>query len=470
MLKHGLFMKIYLWFWLATIILFITGIIVDRATESGPGEHFRKRVGQELSAYGRFAVNILERESTSSMLAFLSPVEEATDTKYFIFGPDGREVTGRKPPDEVLKLVAQVAKTPSDQLPLFGDMGIAVQRFVSQSGKEYLISEKKGRPPLSPPIPPLPHPPHPPPFSGNPYSLPLKIIAVLAVSGIVCYILTRYLISPLVELSRATRQLAGGNLSVRVRSVIGKRKDEISQLAEDFDLMAERVEALMTSQRSLLRDVSHELRSPLTRLYVALELCQQRLNPEDAKSLERITREADKLSELIGQILNLNRVESGVSGLEKNREDLRQLIQEIVDDANFEAKKLNRAVRLLSGDACMIMGNRMLLQRAIENVVRNAVRYTADGSEVEISVRRAENDDSLISVSVRDHGPGIPESEIANLFKPFYRYANSGDDMASGAGLGLTIAEAAVRIHGGTIRAANAHGGGLFVEMAFPVY
>jgi len=466
MIKRGLFMKIYLWFWSATIILFITGMIVDRATESGPGEHFRKRVGQELSAYGRFAVNILDRENAASMRAFLFPLEEAMDTKYFIFDHAGREVTGRKPPDEVLKLVARVAQTPADQLPLFGDMGMAVQRFVSQTGKEYLISEKKEHYHLPPPPLALP----PPPFSENPYSLPIKIMTALFVSGIVCYILTRYVVSPIVELSRATRQLAGGNLSVRVKSVIGRRKDEISQLAEDFDMMAERVESLMTSQRSLLRDVSHELRSPLTRLYVALELCQQRLSPEDAKSLERITREADKLSELIGQILNLNRIDSGVSGLEKTREDLRLLIQGIVDDANFEGRKTNRVVKVLPGEECVIMGNRMLLQSAIENVVRNAVRYTAASSDVVISIRRAEDgDNGSITVTVVDHGPGVPESEIVHLFKPFYRFDNGGSDKSSGAGLGLTIAEAAVRIHGGTIRAANVAEGGLLVEMSFPV-
>jgi two-component system, OmpR family, sensor histidine kinase CpxA len=465
MIKRGLFLKIYLWFWSATIILFMTGMIVDRATESGPGEHFRKRVGQELSAYGQFAINILERENTASMRAFLVPLEEATDTKYFIFDHTGKELTGRKPPDEVLNLVARVTKTPPDRFPLFGDMGIAVQRFVSRTGKEYLISEKKEHRHPPPPL-----APHPPPFSENPYSLPIKIMTALIMSGIVCYILTRYVVSPIVELSRATRQLAGGNLSVRVKSVIGKRKDEISQLAEDFDMMAERVESLMTSQRSLLRDVSHELRSPLTRLYVALELCQQRLSPEDAKSLERITREADKLSDLIGQILNLNRVDSGVAGLEKTREDLRLLIQGIVDDANFEGRKMNRVVRVLPGEECIIMGNRMLLQSALENVVRNAVRYTAEGSEVVISLRRAGDGDSgSIIVTVADHGPGVPESEIVHLFKPFYRFDNGGTDKTCGAGLGLTIAEAAVRIHGGTIRAANAAEGGLLVEMSFPV-
>jgi two-component system sensor histidine kinase CpxA len=201
-----------------------------------------------------------------------------------------------------------------------------------------------------------------------------------------------------------------------------------------------------------------------------LELCQQRLNPEAVKSLERITREADKLNELIGQILNLNRIESGMSGLEKTRENLRLLTQEIVEDANFEARSMNRVVKILSGDECIIMGNRMLLQSAIENVVRNAVRYTATGSEVEISLRRlGTGNDSSVSVSVLDHGPGVPEEEIVHLFKPFYRFDSGSNHDTCGIGLGLTIAEAAVRLHGGTVRAANVPGGGLLVEMFLPV-
>ena len=213
------------------------------------------------------------------------------------------------------------------------DRGMAAVRIVGSGGKSYAMVAE------------VPHPP-PPPGSEQPsYMIVIRLLAVLTVSGMICYVLARYLTAPILGLGAAARRLASGDLKVRVGPTMGSRNDEISRLAHDFDGMAERIESLLTSQRVLLRDISHELRSPLARLNVAVELCRKRSDAEAGKALDRIEREACKLNELIEQLLTLNRVESGISGHEKTQIDLARLIHEISEDADFEARSMNRSVK-----------------------------------------------------------------------------------------------------------------------------
>jgi two-component system sensor histidine kinase CpxA len=275
--------------------------------------------------------------------------------------------------------------------------------------------------------------------------------------------------APIIKLGNAARQLTSGNLSIRVGPSLGNRRDEISTLARDFDHMAERIEMLLTAQRNLLRDVSHELRSPLARLNVALAICRQRFGPESEIPLDRIEREAEKLNEMIGQLLTWNKVQSGTTEIEKRKVDLAELILEITADADFEAKSQNRAV-VSTIEPCILEGNLDLLRRAVENIVRNAVHFTDEGSSVEITLRCTQSADGAhASIAVRDHGKGAPEEVLADLFKPFYCVDEGRDRQTGGAGLGLAITDAAVRFHGGSLRAMNAPDGGLIVEMILPI-
>jgi two-component system sensor histidine kinase CpxA len=233
--------------------------------------------------------------------------------------------------------------------------------------------------------------------------------------------------------------------------------------------MAERLESLLTSQRLLFRNVSHELRSPLARLNVALELARQSAAAEAPGYLDRIERESERLNRLIGQMLTLARLESGVDPAQQGVFDLGALVQEVVADGDFEARARHSAVRMVSREACAVFGAAELLRSAVENVVRNAVHATAEDTETEVSVRhRAAPAGSHAVIEVRDHGPGIPEKELANIFHPFYRLAPVHERHTGGTGLGLAIAECAVRLHGGTIAAANAPGGGLLVTICIP--
>jgi signal transduction histidine kinase len=332
-----------------------------------------------------------------------------------------------------------------------------VQRVVAADGQRYVVIGRWG--------------PGGPPsrlFAGF-YVTVLRLAAVVLMAGAVCYWLARYLTAPLRRLGASTRQLAEGDLAVRVGSAIGRRRDEIGELGRDFDFMAERVESLVSSQQRLLRDMSHELRSPLTRLNVALELAAQRAGPDAKEALERIERETGRLNELIGQLLALTRLEAGQRIAGQASIDLSALVRQVATDADFEARSLGKQVTLPHCDPCQLVGDPELLRRAIENVVRNGIRYTAEGAAVEMSLRcEASETGSRAVIRIRDHGPGVPPESLSDIFRPFYRIGDGRDRQSGGVGLGLAIAQQAIQGFGGSIAACNAPGGGLLMEILLP--
>jgi two-component system sensor histidine kinase CpxA len=307
------------------------------------------------------------------------------------------------------------------------------------------------------------------------------LVALLLAAGIVSYGLARYLTAPTVKLRQATYELASGDLSARVGPKMGRRRDELADLGRDFDMMAERIQSLMESERRLLGDISHELRSPLARLQVALDLASQTADPETLGFLDRIERESGRLNGLIGHLLTLTRLEN--AGAEARREpvDLAQIVREVAADADFEARGNNRSVIVRNAEKCQVAGNAELLRSAIENVVRNGVRYTNESTAVEISLEcrpdSIDRDASMVRdtnkrhaiIRVRDHGPGVPPEALEHLFRAFYRVADARDRQSGGVGLGLSITARAVHLHGGQVVAANAPDGGLVVELKIPI-
>jgi two-component system sensor histidine kinase CpxA len=296
------------------------------------------------------------------------------------------------------------------------------------------------------------------------FRLTLHDLMLFTVAGAVfCYVIGRYLTKPLDKLGEAAAQIAEGRFDTRVDPSLRRRWDEIADLARNFDRMAARIEALITGQRRLLGDISHELRSPLSRLTVALSMVKQGPPEEAAENLERIGLEARRLDALIGELLALTRIDSGVDRGLPSAFDFANLVQEVASDGDFEARARRRSVVIKRADPCTVNGFEELLRSAVENVVRNAIRHTADGTEVEISLE-ARNASAVLRVT--DHGPGVPESMLKEIFLPFRRVANGNSD---GAGLGLAIAERAVTVHKGVIRAMNAPSGGLIVEIDVPL-
>ena len=293
----------------------------------------------------------------------------------------------------------------------------------------------------------------------------LPIVAI-GISGVICFMLTRHITSPLFELRKEAETIAAGNLTARVPVRLRERRDEIGQLGRDFDRMAERVESLVDSHKRLLGNASHELRSPLSRLLVALGLARKANTEEMPELLDRIALEAKRLDSLIGQLLTLSRIESGSRAAASSSIDLTALVHEVVADADFEARAQSRCVAVTAFEECTVLGSEELIRSAVENVVRNAARFTREGTAVDVSIRR-ERDRAVIRV--RDLGPGIPETMLSEIFLPFRRVQTTHETQNDGSGLGLAIAQRAIVANGGDIGAINEADGGLIMEIRLPL-
>jgi two-component system sensor histidine kinase CpxA len=289
----------------------------------------------------------------------------------------------------------------------------------------------------------------------------------LLFSGLICFVLTRFLTRPILRLQAAAQRLAAGELHARATGM-ELRRDEIGDLVRDFNVMATHVEDLVTSQRQLISDISHELRSPLARLTAAVGVARQRLGHNDL--FDRMERDAERLNEMIGRLLTLARIEMTAALPEKQRTDLNALLSEIVADAQWDAGQRNCRIELICDRQCYADTNRELLRSAIENVIRNAIRYTAAGTAINVRLEchRADGRDTSVT-RVSDHGSGVPPTELLNIFRPFYRVADARDRQSGGVGLGLAIADRVARLHGGTIEAANKAGGGLEISLSIPL-
>lgn len=437
----------------------------------------RHHLGPILNDVGRISAAAYEQSGQPGLNEYLSRVRREFNIRAFLFNSEIDELSGQRMPSQAPGLARKLFEHQFEPQfePHHGEVSseesppLNARMVTAQSGKRYaLVAEILPRMP-----------------AGSGYHPIFHLLGVAMVGALFCYWLARHLTSPVTKLRAVTREFAGGNLSARVSPSMGNRRDELASLGADFDLMAEKIESLINSQRRLLGDISHELRSPLTRLNVALELARQRSGPEATSALERIQREAENLNEMIGQLLTLTRLESGAEVLPRAEFDLAKLVREVTDDAEFEAQSRNRSVTLKTVDQLSIVGTEHLLRRAVENVVRNAVHYTAEGTSVEVEIGvggddagatattkkdQAETAASVRAViTVRDHGPGVPENALHEIFRPFYRVDDARDREAGGVGLGLAIAERAVRLHGGKVEATNEPTGGLVVKINLPV-
>jgi two-component system, OmpR family, sensor histidine kinase CpxA len=284
-------------------------------------------------------------------------------------------------------------------------------------------------------------------------------VFVMAAAVLLCYLLAYYLTAPVRRLEKAVERFGSGDLSARVGST---RQDELGQLARTFDRMAKRIQTLVTAERRLLLDISHELRSPLARLGVAVELARSGENLDAA--LNRIQKESDRLNALVGQLLQVTRAEGDPGSLRRHPVQLDQLVQQLVDDSLIEAAARGCELKFEKREPVQVEGDPELLRRAIENVIRNAIRYSPRETAVEVSLARH---NGKAVVEVRDHGPGVPEEALPRLFDAFYRVETDRNRNSGGIGLGLSLARRAIELHKGAIRAKNAQPG-LQVEVELP--
>ena len=403
------------------------------------------------------SVTAYEEGNAQQLRQYFESLEKTQHLRAYLFDEHLTEVSGRPAPDWALRVAAGGPRMPHDAF-IFPTPPVARDSRASADGKHrYTVV--------------LGLPPGPRVFFG-PRGLPVPglIIAFLS-SGLVCYLLSWYLTKPIVRLRAATRQLSSGNLSARAGAPMTGRNDEVAGLMRDFDTMAERLETLMKAQSRLLNDISHELRSPLARLNVALGLARQRANVESGDMLDRIELEAARLNELIGRILTLARLEDGEQEVPQTPVHLDDVVLTVAEDAEFEAQARHCHVRTSIPEGNWeVRGNASLLHSAVENVVRNAIRYTQEGTTVDLALTSevgSKGPEVLLKVS--DCGSGVPGDALEKLFEPFYRLDDARGRSTGGVGLGLAITERAVRFHGGKVAAFNRPEGGLRVEIRLPL-
>jgi two-component system sensor histidine kinase CpxA len=448
----SLFLRIFLSFWMALALFVVLAILVTLAfrPRSSTWEALRTTVLND-------AVVAYEEGGAPQLLQYMDDLERTQHLRAYLFDERGIEVSGRPAPDWAIRVASGGPRMPKDGF-IFPAPPMPRDSRASSDGKHrYTLV--------------LGLPPGPRVFFG-PRGMPFPglIIAFIS-SGLVCYLLSWYLTKPIVRLRAATRQLAAGDLTARSGAPVTRRSDEVAGLMRDFDAMAERLEMLVKAQSRLLNDISHELRSPLARLNVALGLARQRGGVQSAEMLDRIETEASRLNELIGRILTLARLEDGEQRVPQTPVPLDEVVATVAEDAEFEAQERHCHVRtaIPEGD-WGVRGNDSLLHSAVENVVRNAIRYTAEGSSVEIVLTREESGGGAEAVlRVSDAGPGVPEDSLGKMFEPFYRLDDARGRLTGGVGLGLAITERAVRFHGGKVTAFNRAEGGLMVEIRLPL-
>jgi two-component system sensor histidine kinase CpxA len=448
---RSLFLKIFLSYWAAQALFVVLAILVTLAMrpsqESPRGEYVRQAIGAQL-------VQTYEHGGQPALRKSLDDLRGSFhDHQAFLFDDQGHELSATPVPEWAGKLA--LAAAGQNTVRAQYDRR-AAQTIIGSGGRHYiLVAENPGPPPHL--------------FWGPGRTPGLGIAIAILTSGLVCFLLARSLTSPIVRLRAATQKLANGELSARAGPTGTHRRDEIAELFRDFDAMAERLENLVNAQSRLLNDISHELRSPLARLSVALGLARQRTGPEAAANLNRIELEANRLNELIGRLLVLARMEEDNHQSQNAPIPLGDLVCDVAKDAQFEAQGRNCYVRCEVAQDSIVLGNSALLHSAVENVVRNAMRYTHEGTEIDVELQRADlanGPEAIIRIS--DHGPGVPPEALSKLFRPFYRIDDARNRQTGGVGLGLSITERAIRLHGGSVTAQNRPGGGLIVEIRLP--
>jgi signal transduction histidine kinase len=448
---RSLFLKIFLWCWLGMILANVALFLSVSATRP----ERNARPWRDLSLVGstaQKAADTYDREGPAALTEYLRQFQQSNNIDSVLVSDQGAELSEHALPQGWQELAKKVAGTGITQFNVSPTGLLVAQQVVTPTAQRYVFVA------LIPRAQP----------SVNLGTQALRLLAVLLTGGLLYYGLARYLTTPIRQLRETTHEFANGNLAARVSPKLIKRRDEIAHLGQDFNSMAERLQSMVAAQHRLLGDISHELRSPLARMSVALELARKRAAPEAKSALDRIEHESETLNEMIGHLLRLTRLESGTDGFQMSDVNLAQLVREVADDADFEARSRNRSVHVTACDECSTKGTEELLRSAVENVVRNAVRYTSEGTEVEVSLRVRNGNENRAIISVRDYGQGVPEEAMDKIFNPFYRTEDARDRESGGSGLGLAITSRAVRLHGGTVQAANAANGGLEITISLP--
>jgi two-component system, OmpR family, sensor kinase len=444
---HSLFSRIFLLFLLAMTLIVGSSIATTFTIASRESESLENQRRPSIAIQ---ASEILGRGGVGALKSWLEANKSAIgDRDLFVVGPDGLDILGRHLPESAARRLEALNREP---LPgNFRPSRVAPQ-IIAPDGATYTVLSTPRRPSV---------------FGA--LSLPAISFTILGialmVSALTSWWLAEHLTAPIRRIQAGARALATESLDVRVSAGLEERKDELAVLARDFDAMADQLRANRGATTQLLRDISHELRSPLARMRVALGLARQ--PPADlSRQLDRLEREIERLDAMISQVLKLAHLHGTDALQQREPFELGEVIEEVVRDANFEGAVKNCRIELQGTADIALLGSRELLRSAIENVLRNAVRYSPNDTRVLIRIsRRAGNG---LEILIGDHGPGVPAAELERIFEPFYRVAESRDRDSGGEGIGLAITSQVLKAHGGSAQAVNAQSGGLEVRLRLP--
>jgi len=449
---RSLLLKIFLSFWATVLITAIASAITFWIRAHNSPYQWHASLIETARRSGETAIQTYEQDGPVAAARYMAQLKRENLLNPCLFDRQRNMLAG----GDCEGFAEMLPDLSGPGVPDFGvrsGVGRVALILKGHSGRDYIFATE-----LSPPLP-----------RGSPgikrLGFALQWGVALFVSGFICYLLTRYLTTPILRLREAADQLASGDLTARASTRISPRLDELGDLVRDFDAMADRIEDLVSRQRQLISDVSHELRSPLGRLNVAIDLARQRKGDDPA--FDQAEQDTALLNEMIGRLLTIAKLDVSARDIPMVEVDLAELVTQIVRNANFESHPDEDRVKLVAESSVTVHGNPELLHSAIENIVRNAIHYTDSGTQVEVLLER-DPAQSLARIAVRDHGPGIPDSELTNIFRPFYRVAAARDRQSGGAGLGLAIADRVIRTHGGSIRAQNASPKGLLIEILLP--
>ncbi len=448
-----LFWKILLTFWLTLLVTGVaTGVTVW--VHHSSIQDMKKDIVIQPSAIlaVKAAANTFLYGGVEAMRNMLQEQKDEAphDLQIYAVDTSGKDLLGRSVSEDTLQRI---------RAGLEEDLKLPIVRQIQSGSESYILFA-----PLAGQFPQFRQEQRmPPPHHLRPESL---IVSGVVVSFISSFLLAWYFSKPIGVLRKAFGAVAKGDLGQRVTPAIGSRRDEIADLGRAFDDMTTQLQNLLASQRRLLHDVSHELRSPLARLQVSIGLARQ--TPEKiASSLDRIEHEAGRLDTLVGEVLTLSRLESGVPQPKDEYIDILELVDTVIDDARFEAKAMSRRVSFHSDleESPIIQGHGELLFRALDNVVRNAIHHTPPETMITVSIHRQNNS---LQITVDDQGSGVQEEELDSIFEPFQR-SSAGSPSRNGYGLGLAIARRAIESHGGNIRATNRPENGLRISITLPL-
>jgi two-component system sensor histidine kinase CpxA len=437
----SLFWKLFLTMWLSIVgFSAAIGWLNDKLAREQWAEEPANTFARGMIRITQRAQQALQMEGRKGLRDELLNIPRMTRSHIYVVDAENQELLGR---DDALKQLVD-RRTAMDTVD-FQDAG----------GSSYTILTVNRTPPATL-------------LAPGPQGTALRLVAAAVISALISYFLARSLVTPLEELRRASRKIAAGDLSTRVSKTMPSRQDEIGQLATDFDIMTARLQAMQQANQRLMQDVSHELRSPLARLNVALEIARNKGTGKIDSEIERIALESARLETLVNDVLGLLRESSETLPRFDEDLDLSVLLSDLVEVVNYEVPEGKPGISWRAEAPCHFHGDRELLWRAMENLLRNALRHTDpdQGVLLELLVSKRK---SSARLEVRDFGNGVPEAELKKIFEPFYRVQESRDRGSGGHGLGLSIAANAVQMHGGSIQARNAEDGGLVVSISLPL-